>query len=429
MEIKFKKEAIELFEYADQLYEEWGQLCLCQASSVSDKWDTHRDCIYTNGPVFGMLREKDNNLLNFLCTEPDEEIISDVIRLLKGAKDKCDERARNYLAQYGKIIDESVITEYAEESPKLTKDNILEWTDEWNTYILSEVKSLPRNMRLMFLYVYLGYEYYRDKKERQIEIDQPYIETLYTDFQDQNYRKYGLIPVDRERELILANPCRIYDKNLDKTIFLEVQPTIASVLNGLYSTKRIGELSFRGIDKKIYPGRIITGYIMEEIEYGLQFKLDVKTLPEVTKLYSKDYHDQLWVCVSSTDIQFEELCNEFKTQNESIVTQVIHLMYKYHGKNPVITHIDHEYIFYTIEEYERRLKDPTVKGKEQKRVKTFKVDAANIEMDYLCTVVIVRDNNGPVKIRVPFLYFILNTYFSHKDLLNEYFEAVLGQSQ
>lgn len=113
MEIKFKKEAIELFKYADQLYEEWGQLRLCQVSSVSDKWDTHRDCIYTNGPVFGMLREKDNNLLSFLCTEPDEEIRNDVICLLKGAKDKCDERARNYLAQYGKIIDESVITEYS----------------------------------------------------------------------------------------------------------------------------------------------------------------------------------------------------------------------------------------------------------------------------------------------------------------------------
>ena len=81
-----------------------------------------------------------------------------------------------------------------------------------------------------------------------------------------------------------------------------------------------------------------------------------------------------------------------------------------------------------IEEYEKRLKDPTVKGKAQKRVKTFKVDAANIDMDYLCTAVIVRDNNGPVQIKVPFLYFILNTYFSHKDLLNEYFEAVLGQS-
>lgn len=426
MEIKFKKEAIELFEYADQLLEERGQLLLCQASSVSDKWDTHRDCIYRNGPVFGMLREKDNHLLNFLRTEPDEEIISDVIRLLKGAKEKCDERARNFLAQYGKNIDESVITEYAEESPKLTKNNILEWTDAWNSYILSEVKPLPRNMRLMFLYIYLGYDYYREKRESQIEIDQPCIETLYTDFQDQNFRKYGLIPVDRERELILANPCRIYDKNLNKTIFLEVQPTIASVLDGLYSTKRIGELAFRGIDKKICPGRIITGYITEEIEYGLQFKLDVKTLPEVTKLYSKNYHDQLWVCVSSTDIQFEELCNEYKTQNESIVTQVVHLMYKYHGKNPVITHIDHEYIFYTIEEYERRLKDSTVKGKAQKRIKTFKVDAANIEMDYQCSAEIVQDNNIIIKTEVPFLYFILNAYFCHKDLLNEYFKEVLA---
>ena len=204
-----------------------------------------------------------------------------------------------------------------------------------------------------------------------------------------------------------------------------VQPQIASVLHDLYVAKRIGKLSFRGIDTKIYPERCTMGYIMEEIEYGLQFKLNVQTLPKVTKLFSKNYHDQLWVSVSNSEMHFEELCDDFKTQDEAIVTQLVHLLYEVRGSIPVIKHIDHEYLFYSIEEYERRLEDPTIKGKAQKRIKTFKVDEANVEMNYLCNAVDVQDYNNIAKIRVPFLYFVLNAYFIHKDLLIEYFKEIL----
>ena len=51
-------------------------------------------------------------------------------------------------------------------------------------------------------------------------------------------------------------------------------------------------------------------------------------------------------------------------------TQMIHLQ---HVGN-TITHLDHEYIFYDLENYDERIYNVGVKGEGRKRVKTFKID-------------------------------------------------------
>lgn len=59
----------------------------------------------------------------------------------------------------------------------------------------------------------------------------------------------------------------------------------------------------------------------------------------VTKLYSTQYEDCLWIKSSEQDITFEELCETEDTFNNSVVTQVILLQYKQDACDTLITHI------------------------------------------------------------------------------------------
>ncbi len=68
------------------------------------------------------------------------------------------------------------------------------------------------------------------------------------------------------------------------------------------------------------------------------------------------------------------MIDDFPIIGFSIITQVLHLEYTVLAE-AVITHIDHEYIFYSEEEYSKRETGHTQKGEKgenRKRYKTFK---------------------------------------------------------
>jgi hypothetical protein len=147
--------------------------------------------------------------------------------------------------------------------------------------------------------------------------------------------------------------------------------------------------------------------------------MDIDSLPEMSKLVSENYGNSLWITVGDNDITFEELCDDFDIEENDIITQMVHLQYS----EKKITHIDHEYIFYSVEEYEERIRLRR-KGKARKRFKTFKVDQSHIPMDYPCKMFSISEDERE-DISVPFIYFVLNSYFKHKDLLTEYFQKIL----
>ena len=127
---------------------------------------------------------------------------------------------------------------------------------------------------------------------------------------------------------------------------------------------------------------------------------------------------------------FEELCRNEENYNDSIITQVVHLQYKKDNENTTITHIDHEFIFYTPEEYALRKGNASIKGTNLKRLKSFKIDNAKIPIDYICDRDINIYNSEKPETRherVPFLVFVLKSYFKHKELIDEYFVALLSQ--
>lgn len=273
-------------------------------------------------------------------------------------------------------------------------------------------------MILSYVYVYLRINYIEHGADYSFQ--QPQIDALYIkEFEKPSvFEKWGLLPIDNVRTLFaFDDPVRIYDRNQNKTIFIHMSRPLALILEELLNKQYIKNLSVRGKDACIYEGENHYSTLCEEIEKGRIFSFDLSTLPPTTKLYNeKCYDDTLWVLADSHNLTFEELCSDFQTDGETIVTQMIHLEYDGH----YITHLDHEYIFYSCDEYEKRLKDPYSKGKARKRVKTFKIDKSTIPLDYPCKMYKVQDNN-PEEVSVPFIYFVLNNFFEHKDLLEEYF--------
>lgn len=90
-----------------------------------------------------------------------------------------------------------------------------------------------------------------------------------------------------------------------------------------------------------------------------------------------------------------------------------------------ITHMDHEYIFYDVREYEKRLVDVTQKGTAKARMKSFKIDDAEIPFTAQCNIVRKDQYGNDLNTeKEQFLKFVLECYFEHKDLLIEYFQKI-----
>ena len=148
---------------------------------------------------------------------------------------------------------------------------------------------------------------------------------------------------------------------------------------------------------------------LEEIERGDIFSFEGLGIPSISKLYNANY-DNLWIVQDNANITFEEILNNFDIYDDLIVTQVLHLEYHIDANNALIRHLDHEYIFYTIDEFDQRRLDYTQKGSGKKRFKTFKIDRSSI----------------PFEVNNEFLiYNVLARYFKNIDLLKEYFANVL----
>ncbi|MDE5967452.1 MAG: hypothetical protein K2G89_11540 [Lachnospiraceae bacterium] len=275
---------------------------------------------------------------------------------------------------------------------------------------------------LSYVYIYLRIHYCQHGSDYSFQ--QPKIDAIYgeTFTKPSVFAKWGLLPVDQVRTLYAFDePVRIYDKVYNKTIFIYMSRPLALIIEKLTNEKHIGTLSVRGKDSRIYEGENHLGNFCEAVEKGLIFSFNISELPTITKLYSDECFDNaLWVLKDSQNLTFEELCDDFHTDGETIVTQMIHLEYK----DRYITHLDHEYIFYTLEEYEKRVKDPFSKGQARKRIKTFKIDKSMIPLDYPCKMYRFHKDNQE-EITVPFLYFVINNFFEHKDLLDEYFSKCI----
>ena len=98
------------------------------------------------------------------------------------------------------------------------------------------------------------------------------------------------------------------------------------------------------------------------------------------------YKEWVWYCTGIVDELLKILCEDFDIYANMIVTQVIHLQYSLECGNTYITHLEYEYIFYSVDEHEKRLGNVAQKGEVQTRLKSFKIDNAKIPFDSRCKI-------------------------------------------
>lgn len=283
--------------------------------------------------------------------------------------------------------------------------------------LLDKINNEPKEVQLRFITLYEEYKNFKNDLNNKdlyddviAELDELYCPIFDKDSQ---YKKYHLIPIDNEfRTLEILTPPRIFDSKLQKTIYLPWCPLeVSRVLSELFNNNLIGELSFKG-SSLIYNMNNKVERLDEALERGDYFSLNLKEFPNITKLYSDVYDDQLWVIRNNDDIYFEELSEDFDSYNESVVTKMLHVRIK----NNFYDHIDFEYIFYTLDEFDQRMREAKKKGEAQTRRKLFKIDGCKIPLDYE-----VKLGGETNKSPIPLLYFFLDSFFKHKNLLEEYF--------
>lgn len=234
---------------------------------------------------------------------------------------------------------------------------------------------------------------------------------------DEQYCKYKLLSIDENFVIINGSIPKVFDKRLSEHLIInEIPSEVLTILSNLLESKAIKSLALRPEYSVVPEGRKNRSELMEAVQRGKIFSFQNIASPLITKLYSKDeYGNNLWINIDGENITFEELIDDFSIEGDSIVTQILHLEYFFDTDNHFINHIDHEYIFYSADEYAQRITNHKVKGEHRPRFKTFKVDKSRIPF-FLDT--------GEF-----FLYVILEHYFTRKDLLTEYFEQVIKNNK
>jgi hypothetical protein len=255
---------------------------------------------------------------------------------------------------------------------------------------------------------------------------------------DTQYNKYGLLTIDDNFTIFPSNFSRVLDKRLkfdpsmpnsemddfndkynstDKKEknYLLIEKIRRDFLSILSDLRDKGDIKSLALKPNKDRGSNYENYIelsVEAYKQGREFSFENLSTPLITQLYSdNNYENKLWINIDGKNITFEEMVEDFETDEENIITQVIHLEYFQENDNYFISHLDHEFIFYTIEEYEQRQINPAQKGEAKSREKTFKIDNSRIPF---------TSKDG-----IFFLYVVLDEYFNNKDLLKEYFQKVL----
>ena len=288
-----------------------------------------------------------------------------------------------------------------------------------NTYRHTHRTSGEHYIKEYYKYYYLGgllYDDYLNKKGKIEFINYKYANLLINEYSqinidlqktDTEFDSYKLLSLNEHIRIRNDKDSQtLVDNRIGKYFWIKVPRKLLFTIEQLINEGYISKIAFR-VD-------FISKYIpaMEEMEYGSALKIKIDSLPDFSKFYSVDnYDNKLWIYHDKikSSLTFEEHIEDFEIIEDNIITQVIHLEYQIKKENYIITHIDHEFILYTIEEYEKRLIDPNIKG--HRKIKTFKVDQASIPFNY--------EHHGE-----HFLYQVLDAYLKNTDLINEYFAKI-----
>ncbi|KJV27348.1 hypothetical protein VI06_14585 [Aquitalea magnusonii] len=247
---------------------------------------------------------------------------------------------------------------------------------------------------------------------------------------DQQFRKYDLYSVGSDSEVFVAIPSRIIDKNNNLQFIVEMQEALLQMLVDSKKSGHVEDLALLArsqnpIESNQYIS-ILLGvhqtpgapkiqniyndnfpYVMQDIIESRSVSEDKLFLSEVIyKFHEIGCGDAVWVFSRGNSVEFEEILEDHEILDDCVVTQMIHLEYMVDDGRVKISHIDHEYLFYSYEEFDKRLENYNQRAGAKKRIKTFKVDRSKLPLVF---------EDGTFS-----LYTVLDAYFKRVYFLQEF---------
>ena len=291
--------------------------------------------------------------------------------------------------------------------------NVLDW--DW--FVQNDCKSLVSFVNIDdWRYVLFGLlaEWYKEEKYGRFEecsddcglqdyLDKKEIKLRLAD-------QYGLLTLADDWDLIddvNVNPPLV---EIPGTYILtkNIPYSVIPILRKLRKQNPSMQLSIRPNYHIFGDGFRKMGFIPEAIEQGKFFTGKISQIRPLSSFYNiNNYENRLIIKNDNKNVYFEELRDDIIYDKDSIVTQLLHVEYKSENGIDYITHMDHEFIFYTQSQFGQKKINLNTRGNERKRYKTFKIDKSKIE------AVFTSDNN--------FIADILKCYFKNHDLLQEFF--------
>ena len=220
---------------------------------------------------------------------------------------------------------------------------------------------------------------------------------------DRQFSKYDLLSISRPEQIISGLPNRIFDDVRNAQFLVDIPETLLKVFAALLSSDAIRRISFLVQSEVVFETSanyfILLGNEESESPVlladflndsrGDQATRDVikkdsaqTTFPpqmSAGRSYDKS-GDSAWYFIDDPNIYLEEIPNDPLILDDWVVTRLIHIEYFVRDGRILLSHVDHEYIFYSYEEFDRRLEDFSQKGNARKRIKTFKIDDSEIPL-------------------------------------------------
>ena len=290
-----------------------------------DKWNSDRQRLYWDGIVFGKFRERDPLTMQTLekgvsDTALQEELCTYFSRKIKEIKDSTEPD----------ILQRYMLPTLQNKYSQLSLIQIDDWINKNMGRMLNEASEISYAKARVLIYLYHAYYNYDSIRKNPYNSDLSRLTEIYGGIFDKQsqFKSYGLVPIDHHRVLLPVEPPRIYDCSLNKTFFTKNIPLhLLEQLSDMKDKGVICNLAVRLLNEPGYDGKMYCEYLQEALERGEQFDLANLGSYSVSKLYSTQYENCLWVVIDPGNITFEELCEDFETVEDMIVTQVVHLEY------------------------------------------------------------------------------------------------------
>lgn len=220
---------------------------------------------------------------------------------------------------------------------------------------------------------------------------------------DKQFAKYDLLSISSPDQIISGLPNRIFDKEHQSQFLVDISPVLLNIFIYLMKSEALKNISFLvgcevvfqtsqqlflflGNEQPESPVRL-SDFLNDDRDYHASREVakeaDAKNTCPPQVLAGRFYDekdDSAWYFIDNRNIYFEEIPNTPELLADCAVTQLIHIEYFVCNGQMFFSHIDHEYIFYSYAEFDKRLKDFSQKGGARKRIKTFKIDDSKIPL-------------------------------------------------